>query len=68
MFKYLWLIIILLGDIGIFIYIFKELPYAIKHKQLDDFFSFNNDASTYIILHIFFIFIASFVYWITTIK
>lgn len=64
MFRYLWVLIVILVDLGLFIYIFKELPYAIKHKSVKEFF--DNDAGMYIAFHVVILFIASFIYWIFT--
>ena len=64
MFKWLWLILVIAVDLGVFVYIFKELPYAIKNEELRDFFE--GDAGEYIAFHLAIIFLASFIYWIAT--
>lgn len=64
MFRYLWVWIAILIDLGLFICIFKKLPYAIKHKEVKEFFE--GDGGTYIAVHVCILFIASFIYWIIT--
>ena len=62
MFKWLWLILVITIDFGVFIYIFKELPYAIKNKEVKDFLE--GDAGEYIGFHLGLIILVSFLYWI----
>ena len=64
MLKYLWIWIIIIVDLGLFFYIFKELPYAIKHKEVKEFFE--NDAGIYIAVHIGVLFVVSLCYWMMT--